>query len=119
MLVEATEIGLRNAARRFPRQKMFGAHLGGYSEWEKAVRVLAGLENVWYDECSSLSFITPEKAKEYIEIYGEDRVFFGTDYPMWRAKDELEKFDRIDLSDSQREKILWKNLNDFLNLGVN
>ena len=108
----------RNAAKRFPRQKMIGAHLGGYSEWDHAVKVLAGLENVWYDECSSLSFITPEKAKEYIEIYGYDRVFFGTDYPMWRAKDELEKFDRIDLADEQREKILWKNLNDFLDLGV-
>ncbi|MBR5090671.1 MAG: amidohydrolase family protein [Ruminiclostridium sp.] len=104
------------AAKRFPKQKMIGAHLGGYTVWEEAVKTLAGLENVWFDESSSLAFITPEKAKEYILTYGEDRVFFGSDYPMWSAKDELERFDRIDLTDTQREKILWKNITAFLNL---
>ena len=107
---------LRAAARRFPRQKMIGAHFGGYSDWDHATKVLAGLENVWYDESSSLAFITPEEAKKYIDILGDERIFFGTDFPMWRAKDELALFDRIDLTDDQREKILWKNLNDFLKL---
>ena len=78
--------------------------------------VLAGTENLWVDESSSLAFITPEQAKEYILAYGEDRVFFGTDYPMWSVSEELERFDRIDLTDSQREKILWENINNFLSL---
>lgn len=107
---------MRAAAKRFPRQKMIGAHLGGYSVWEKAVPVLADLENMWFDESSSLAFITPEQATEYINAYGADRVFFGTDYPMWDIGDELERFDRIDLTDSQREKILWTNINKFLGL---
>lgn len=107
---------MKAAAKRFPRQRMIAAHLGGYSVWEKAVPVLAGLENLWYDESSSLAFITPEQAKEYILAYGEDRVFFGTDYPMWSAADELERFDRIDLTDTQREKILCKNITEFLGL---
>lgn len=106
----------RAAAMRFPRQKMIGAHFGGYSEWDLAVKTLAGIENIWYDECSSLAFITPEKAKEYITELGEDRIFFGTDYPMWRASDEIERLNRIDLTDEQREKIFWKNLHSFLDL---
>lgn len=105
---------LRAAARRFPRQKMIGAHFGGYSDWDHAVKVLAGLENVWYDESSSLAFFPPETARDYIMRLGEDRIFFGTDYPMWSAKEELERFDRIDLTDAQREKILWNNITEFL-----
>lgn len=105
---------LRAAARRFPRQRMIGAHFGGYSDWDHAVKVLAGLENVWFDESSSLSFLSPETAKEYINIYGDDRIFFGSDYPMWSAKKELELFNRIDLTDEARENILWKNINNFL-----
>ncbi|MBQ7669646.1 MAG: amidohydrolase family protein [Clostridia bacterium] len=107
---------LRAAAKRFPRQKMIGAHFGGYSDWDHAVKVLAGIENVWYDESSSLAFISPETAKDYITRLGEDRIFFGTDYPMWSAVEELEKFDRIDLTDDQRDKILWRNINGFLGL---
>ncbi len=107
---------LKAAAKRFPRQKMIAAHLGGYSEWENAANTLPGTENVWYDESSSLAFITPEKAKEYILACGEDRVFWGTDYPMWSAADELERFNRIDLTDAQREKIFWKNITSFLGI---
>ena len=106
---------MKAAAKRFPKQRMIAAHFGGYSVWEDSVRKLAGLENVWYDESSSLAYITPEKAKEYILAYGEDRIFWGTDYPMWNASEELERFDRIDLTDAQREKILWKNITGFLN----
>lgn len=104
------------AAKRFPKQKMIGAHFGGYTEWDRAVKILADMENIWFDESSSLAFLSPETAKEYINAYGDDRIFFGTDYPMWSAKDELERFFRIDLSDGQREKILWKNINTFLGL---
>ena len=107
---------MKRMALRFPKQRVIAAHFGGYSVWEDAVKTLPGLDNLWVDESSSLPFITPEKAKEYINAYGDDRVFFGTDYPMWDAKDELERFDRIDLTDTQREKILWKNAADFLSV---
>ena len=107
---------MKAAAKRFPKQRMIAAHFGGYSVWEDSVPKLAGLENVWYDESSSLAFITPEKAKEYILAYGEDRIFWGTDYPMWSAADEIERFGRIDLTDAQREKIFWGNITKFLSL---
>ncbi|MBQ3842046.1 MAG: amidohydrolase family protein [Ruminiclostridium sp.] len=107
---------MKAAAKRFPKQRMICAHLGGYSVWADAVRTLAGIDNLWFDESSSLDFITPEQAKEYILTYGAERVFFGTDYPMWDASEEVERFNRIDLTDSQREMILWTNINNFLGL---
>ncbi|MBO6302567.1 MAG: amidohydrolase family protein [Ruminiclostridium sp.] len=104
------------AAKRFPKQRMIAAHLGGYTVWDEAVKTLAGIDNLWFDESSSLGFLTAEKAREYILAYGTDRVFFGTDYPMWSAAEELERFDRLGFDDAQREKILWDNITGFLGI---
>ena len=109
---------LAAAAKRFPKQKMIGAHFGGYSEVEAALKYLPDLENVWVDTSSSLAFITPEKANECVRAYTEDRIFFGTDYPMWSAADELKRIDRLDLSDEAREKIFYKNICAFLEITV-
>lgn len=105
---------LRAAAKRFPKQVMIGAHLGGYQQWETGVKRLADLPNVYVDESSSLPFLTTEKAREYIMAFGTDKVFFGTDYPMWDAESELRRFDRLDLGDDDREKILYKNISSLL-----
>ncbi len=107
---------LAAAAKRFPRQKMIGAHFGGYSEWEAAQRCLTDIENVYVDTSSSLFKISPDEARRYISAYGLERVFFGTDYPMWNGKEELERFDRIDLTDGEREQILYANICRFLGL---
>ena len=107
---------LAAAAKRFPEQRMIGAHFGGWSEWEDAQKCLTDLENVWVDTCSSLAFVTPEKAEEYIRAFTEDRVFFGTDYPMWSASEEIERINRLNLTDSAREKIFYKNICGFLGI---
>lgn len=61
--------------------------------------------------------MTPEKAAELITMFGCDRVFFGTDYPMWRADNDLEFLDRIPLGEDVKEKVLWKNIMIFWDWG--
>lgn len=107
---------LAAAAKRFPRQKIIAAHLGGYSVWDKAKSCLADLENVYTDASSTLEFISPEKAMEFIRAFTVDKVFFGTDYPMWSASDEIKKINRLSLDETEREKIFYKNLCSFLGL---
>lgn len=51
---------------------------------------------------------------EMIHIFGTDKIFFGSDYPMWNVKKELETFMSLPLSDEDREKILHKNLEGLL-----
>ena len=41
--------------------------------------------------------------------YGTERVLFGTDYPMWDIDTEIERFMKIDLTQEQREDILYNN----------
>ena len=52
----------------------------------------------------------PRRAVEIIRAYGVENVFFGTDYPLWDASEELERFDALELTDQERELILHKNV---------
>jgi predicted TIM-barrel fold metal-dependent hydrolase len=106
---------LRNVVKTFPKLTVIGAHFGGYSEWDSAVKSLADL-HIYVDTSSSLPFLKPEHAKELIKIYGADRCLFGTDYPMWEHRGELARFDRIDLSEDERELILHKNAETLLGI---
>lgn len=94
--------------KRFPRLQVVCAHFGGWSEWEEAATALEGY-NVRVDTSSSLYALTPDQARKLILKYGVDNVLFGTDYPMWGPESELEHFNRIELTDDEREKILHGN----------
>ncbi|MCL1789637.1 MAG: amidohydrolase family protein [Oscillospiraceae bacterium] len=107
---------IANALKFFPNLTMIAAHFGGWSEWDDAVLTLAGKDNLYVDSSSTLYAVTPEKAREYITAFGAERVLFGTDYPMWDIREELERFNRLDLTDSVREKILYGNAKKLLGL---
>ncbi|MBQ9545600.1 MAG: amidohydrolase family protein [Clostridia bacterium] len=88
---------------------VIGAHFGGWSIWEEATEELYGYENLLVDCSSSLYALTPEKATELVRKYGAEKVLFGIDFPMWRPKDEVERFNKLDLTDEERELILHRN----------
>ncbi len=93
---------------RFPGLTIIAAHLGGYSEWDDAQKYILG-RNLYIDTSSAIRFLTPERSKELIIKHGVDKVLFGTDYPLSLHKEELDVFDKIDLTEEEREQILWKN----------
>ena len=95
---------------------MIAAHFGGYSIWDQAVEALAGMPNLYVDCSSAMPFLTDDKIREYIRRYGEDRVLFGTDYPMWESESEMEYFNKIDLTDEERRMILYDNAFNLLKL---
>ena len=93
---------------RFPGQPLICAHFGGWSEWESAVELLAG-HGLMVDTSSSLFAFPAEMATKAVRSFGVENVFYGTDYPMWTPKDELERFMRMELTDREREDILGNN----------
>ena len=102
----------------FPKLTVIGAHLGGWSIWEKAADELSRYENLYVDCSSSLFALTPEKATELIRKYGADRVLFGTDYPMWSPKEELKRFFALGLNEEEKEKILYLNAKKLFGLNI-
>ena len=102
--------------KMFPDLTIIGAHFGGWSIWDKAPEILCKYKNFYVDTCSSFYALSRERAREIIELYGADRVIFGTDFPMWRQEDELKFLFSLGLSDRELEMILSKNLEKVLNI---
>ncbi len=100
---------LRRVMERIPNLTAMAAHFGGYQKWDDSIDQLCGIENLYFDSSSSLAFLSPETAAGLVEKLGEDRIFYGTDFPMWDHTEELERFFKIPLSEELQEKILWKN----------
>lgn len=99
---------LKNVAREVPELLSIAAHLGGYSVWDKA-ESLAGMENVVFDCSSSLPMLTAERALWQIGLFGIDRIFFGSDFPMWRPCEEIGRVRALGLGEEQEEMIFHKN----------
>lgn len=105
---------LLNVVRRFPKLVVIGAHLCGWSLWDKTIRwdraeELFSHSTVYADCSSSFYALSPEEAAEFIRKIGTHRVLWGTDYPMWNAKDELQRFSELSLTEDERRDILGLN----------
>ena len=95
--------------KKYPDLTVVGAHFGGWSVWDEATEMLSEYKNFFVDCSSSLYAMTAKRAKELIYAYGADRVLFGTDYPMWDIETEIDRFMEIDLTEKEREDILYNN----------
>ena len=94
---------------KYPNLTVIGAHFGGWSVWDEATSRLAKYENFYVDCSSSLYAMSPERARELIDAYGTHRVLFGTDYPLWTPESEIERFMKLNLTEKEREDILYNN----------
>ena len=99
---------MASVARQVPDLVCIAAHFGGYNRWQDS-HLYKGLDNVYFDTSSSLFKLPREEALALIDLLGEDRFFFGTDFPMWDHREELARFSALGLPPSVREKILHQN----------
>ena len=88
---------------------VIGAHFGGYSVWKEAAEQLHGQPNLYVDCSSTMFALSDGEVVDLIHTYGADRVLFGTDYPMWSPVEELKHFERLPLSEEERQLILHEN----------
>ncbi len=108
---------LARVMEMFPNLTVFAAHLGGYNAWDRAEKALYGkFQNIYYDCSSSLFALTPERAVELIREAGVDRVFFGTDFPMWSMESELIRFKALPLTEDERKAIFSGNFKRFFGI---
>lgn len=99
---------IRRMLREVRGLKLVCAHLGGWTNWEEAASQLM-YEDVWVDTSSSIYAMDAETAAGIIRGYGADRVVFGTDYPVWDPRTEVERFMSLPLTEAEQRKILWTN----------
>ena len=106
---------LVNILNDFPKLQVLAAHFGGYQCWEEAESCLKH-PNIKLDTSSSLPLISSEYAKKLVNYYGAENMFFGSDFPMWRHAEELERFFNIGLSYEDNKRILAENFKQYFGL---
>ena len=106
---------LRKVLEQFPKLDVIAAHFGGYRLYEEAYRQLKD-KNCIFDISSSLMFMEEGIAEKYINLYGAERMAYGTDYPLWDPVQEVKTFLKLKLTDDQLEQIAWKTAASFLKL---
>ena len=106
---------LRKVLDLFPKLQVIAAHFGGYGMYETAYENLHDKDCI-FDVSSSMMFMEDGVAEKFINIYGAERMAFGTDYPVWDPLWETELFLALDLTDDQKEQIAWKTAARFLDL---
>ena len=110
----STPSRMAHVAKAFPKLRCIAPHCGGWSEWTEA-RACLNLPNVYIDTSSTLPFNAYDAARKAISLFDPTHIFFGTDYPMWEPREELERFFSLKLGDEMNEMILGKNFENFLN----
>lgn len=104
---------IAEVARMYPSLRICAAHFGGYGIFDRS-DILVGISNVRVDCSSALWLLEPEHAVRLIRRFGADRVMFGTDYPVKLCGGEISRFERLALTDSEKERVLTGNAKDFL-----
>ncbi len=106
---------LCHVLEEFPRLQVVAAHFGGYRMYETAMEYLRN-SRCLFDVSSSLMFMPEGLAEKYINIYGAERMAFGTDYPLWNPVQETQRFLQLKLTGEQFEQIGHKTVEQLLNL---
>ncbi len=106
-----------NVLRKFPKLRFAGAHFGGWSKWDEAIALLSGYDNIVVDTSSSFYTLGRDRGRELIRKWGADRVMFGTDYPVWNPKPEIECLLDMELEEDEYRRIFWDNAVRVFGLG--
>lgn len=109
---------MKKVLENFPHVRFIGAHFAGWSVWEEATYNLRRYDNLMADSSSSLYSLSSEKALELIHAFGTDRILFGTDYPLMSPLEEMERFDHLPLTETEREKILYRNAAEYYKISL-
>ena len=105
---------LRRVLDDFPGLQVIGAHLGGWSMFDKAFEYLKDT-GCCFDISSCMMFIGSTDTEKYIRGYGAERILFGTDFPLWSPSKEVERFLSLHISDEEKEQIAYINAQRLLN----
>jgi uncharacterized protein len=108
MVIRATPQRLLNVHKKFPGIPMIAAHLGGFRQWDEVKEKLIGTD-IYLDTSASFGFISDPDVRYILKNHRQDRILFGTDFPFFNQKKDIDYIAGLDITDAQKEMILWAN----------
>jgi uncharacterized protein len=113
----ATPDRLYALATAFPGMTIVCAHWGGGLPFYGLMpEVKIALKNVYFDTAASLFLYTPQVYGQVAQLVGEDKILFGSDYPLIPQSRFLKEIRALDLSGETKEKILGGNAKRLLGI---
>lgn len=90
----------------FPHLQVIAAHMGGYQQWDHALKVLVG-RDVWLETSSTTPFIEQGVLKDILRKHPSERILFGSDYPLYDPGEEMHRLQQVaELSDAALEQLM-------------
>ena len=97
-------------AQRFPENRFVFPHLGGgLPFYEQMPEVAKALKNVWYDSAAAPFLYSPRAYTSASIAAGAHKIIFASDYPLLTQRRALNNFDKADLPEDAKQKVLHLN----------
>jgi predicted TIM-barrel fold metal-dependent hydrolase len=102
-------ITLDAVACDFPELKIIGIHIG--IPWTDEMIAMAWKhDNVFIGSDAHAPRYWPDSFVHYINTYGQDKVIFGTDFPVLDFEETVRQIEDLDLRPEPRRKLLRDNV---------
>ncbi|MDP2920095.1 MAG: amidohydrolase family protein [Dehalococcoidia bacterium] len=101
----------------FPDIKLVCAHWGGGLPFYALMpEIKKALKNVWFDTAASPFLYTPQVYQKVTQLVGEDKVLFGSDYPLIPPRRYFKEMDAAALPGKMKHSILAGNASRLLGI---
>jgi predicted TIM-barrel fold metal-dependent hydrolase len=101
----------------FPELKIVCAHWGGGLPFYALMpEVKQAMKNVYFDTAASPFLYKSDIYKHVVQLIGEDKILFGSDYPLIPQRRFLKEIRALDLPEHIKEKILAGNAMQLLGI---
>lgn len=107
-----------NLAARYPDNRICLCHWGGGVFFFNLLKRQAKetLKNLWFDTAASPYLFDGTIYEEAAKLAGEDRILFGSDYPLLKPSRYMKEIDANVRDSGLKRKILGENAASFLKL---
>lgn len=106
---------VKHLLRLFPGLTVIAAHFGGWQVYNTGFEVLRD-EKCYLDISSSMMYMSDAQIVRFMYGLGPERLLFGSDFPLWSPKEELEHLMRLPLLEHEKEMIAFENAERLLGL---
>ena len=100
---------------KFPKLKIIAAHFGGFELWDEVKKYLLG-KDIYLDTSFFLHFLPVEEIRSMILAHSQDRLLFGTDFPIVDQKKDLDFLKSLDIPEDLKSRIFSLNAKNLLSI---
>ncbi len=99
----------------FPRLRIIASHLGGFRQWEEALKELAG-RDIYLDTSYVFGHISNRLLTGILDAHPPDRLLFGSDSPWAGQSESLQRIRQLSLEPLLEKRLLGGNATELLRL---